>query len=379
MLAVLVARMAFEPFRHPGGKLRIGRIAEALVDAHRRADGIGDELVELDVHDLIARNGLQGGAARRLAALRHVEREVRHLAQVDVVGRHAPRDRGQATQRGDDLFGIAVRVDDARIRVDVEQMPHPGQVVGTLEHPVPARIEPLQGLQLTLVHPVGIGVRRLVEPAPVAGDVGEIEPRRHEEMIAEEVVAFLRVVHVDGVDLVELRPDPLEQREPALGLAEAPVAPAFVLAELVGNGRVGLPERQKARALVQRQEALQQRRAGTREAQDEQRPLDPLLKDLRMLRDQLLKAQPVERALHELALQHECPEQRGLGVLVEGVRTRRQGSQQLRRPVVALQLALHLPHHPLRLDTGPQAQRVDERPERIQQADGPGRSQPNSG
>ena len=152
-------------------------------------------------------------------------------------------------------------------------------MVRALQYPVLVRIEPLQRLQLPLVHAVGVGVRALVPPAPEARHVGEVEAGRHQEVVAEEVVALLRIVDLDGMDLVELGADEVQQRQPVLGLAVAAVLAALVIADFARVGRVAFPERQIAGAAMQRQQTLQQRRAGAGETEYEQRTADLLVRE----------------------------------------------------------------------------------------------------
>ena len=72
----------------------------------------------------------------------------RLIAEIDLVGGHAPGHGRKAAQRRDDLLGIAVRVDDAGVGIGVEQVAQARQVVGAFQHPVLTPIEPLQHLQL---------------------------------------------------------------------------------------------------------------------------------------------------------------------------------------------------------------------------------------
>ena len=199
-------------------------------------------------------------------------------------------------------------------------------------------------------------------------------------MVAEEVIALLGIVDLDGVDLVELRTDEVQQRQPVLGLAVAAVLAALVIADLARIRRIAFPERQEAGARVQRQEPLQQRRAGAGETEHEQRPADLLVEDLGVARDEILERHGVVHALEELPANGERAEQRQIGVAaVEAFGARRQGAAQLRRPVVALVLALRRPHLPFDVDARPQAQRPDQRAQRVEEAQRQRRPEANPG
>ena len=208
------------------------------------------------------------------------------------------------------------------------------------------------------------------KPLPIARQIGVIEAGRHEEVRAKEVVALLRILRLHGVDLGELRADPLQDGERALRLGEASVAPALVHGALARKRRVDLPEREEAGARMQRQQALQQRRARPRQAQHEQRTVDLLFQDLGVAGDVVLEPKRIRRATLELAADDKRPEQRGLHVVVEGFRARRQRSQKRSRPVVALPLALDDALELLRLDPRPKTCGSNKRAQRIQQANG---------
>ncbi len=188
-------------------------------------------------------------------------------------------------------------------------------------------------------------------------------------MVTEEVVALLRIVDLDGMDLVEFGPNEVEQRQPVLGLAVAAVLAVLVVADLTRIRRVALPERQVAGALMQRQQPLQQRRAGACEAEHEQRAADLLVEDLGVTRDEVLERHGIVHALEELPANGQRAEQRQVGVVtVEPFRPRRQRALELRRPVAALVLALRRPHLPLEVDGRPHAQRPDQRAELVEEA-----------
>ena len=199
---------------------------------------------------------------------------------------------------------VAVRHPEARVGKDLRQRVDEERVGRTLQPPARRRAMPLQELQHPLDVAIGGHEIRLVsEPSGVTRDMRERLKDLRFEVMAHEGLTFGRSARRCRQHDLHARKECLAAGQRLLGHGDAWV---IVLRPCLGRraGRDRFPGAQEAGCGVLRQQAAERRRSGTRQPQANQRRLDLLLVDLRMLCIAVLHLQPPGQEIDDLAV--EC-------------------------------------------------------------------------
>lgn len=325
----LATRVVCQEPSHPVLALSRPGDPEVPVRTRECSDGIGENLFELNVHELIRFVGV-------LLAHRHrvVERfgPPFELLLTDPLGIHrigddAPNRINEAGKRRDGLGGVSVRKDEAGIGVFVQQRIEGCEMHRTLEHPSIVHVTALKVLEEMPM--IGIGRRGtlLVYPLLIARDVERDTGLRSEQALREDRHAFLRQF---GPHLVNRG----EGRSHGVHMAE-------VLARLLYPrvGGVGFSLRWGIRELcfpahrgpvggVMGEQVEQDGRAGPRKPDDEQRLLDRYARDLGMLCSMPVDREAtLERRRHRLAASH-TPDPVEICLTLHRIQQNRKSSQE---------------------------------------------------
>ena len=209
-----------------------------------------------------------------------------------------------------------MRHDHPRVRVLTQQRIEHGHVRGRLQHPTLAAKAVLQELQ----HPAVVRVDRLLVDAGVprgerwgllAADPLLARERRHREPDALTRNTRPHLVHraVLGYELVP---------ELDVGLALLDARVRFVGRLLGRRARVPrLPRQRHPMRGVLRQQLVQDRRPRARQTDDEERPLDALVRDRGRGPVRLLDAQPRLERVHDVGAAQDATDQGELRFRVE--------------------------------------------------------------
>ena len=291
-----------------------------LVEPADRLDLAPDERVEVEVED--ARGRQRCGVARahrRLEAGRQPRRPLgADRARVDRVARHAAQQRREGDQRRDDAQRVAVRLHDARVRVLGEQRVQRPQVAGRLQHPAPGRCAPLEVLEPAPVRRVERAMVDRLEPALVVADAVRRREQDRRELVRRDRDALLRQRRAHPVHRLEAGDQLLDAGEVLLDRRDARIG---VEARALGwRPRAHhLPGRRHAIGGIAREQLVQDRRAGARQAEDEERRADGATLDLRVAAQHVLHAQAVLEQAQQIRARDDAAERRQRRLALEGV------------------------------------------------------------
>ena len=194
--------------------------------------------------------------------------------------------------------------DDARIGIDLEQVLQTPHVAAGLQHPALAGTVPLEVLQL----PEMEGVRRpgvcMVHPVLVRWHAELIVEQGRTEAVGHQGHALLRQPRAHRMHgpesrhrRVDRRQDRLAARDPRIGVKARPLRG--------WGGKHALPGHRHTIGGILGKDVVQDRGAGARQADDEHRLHDLLLRDRRILRPIAHEQQAVDEVpQHALARDH---------------------------------------------------------------------------
>ena len=265
---MLLAAVIVEELTHPG--LGVGCVldAPALVDLPDRAEVVGHQRLELHVDDAVGRD-----AAVLTRGDRPVERVEDHfrpqrcdIGDRDVVAEDPPEVREERGQRGDDLDGVAVRLDVARVGVLGLEGREGPEVRARLHDPPVAAVVPPEELQVAPVQPVRRRhVRLRGHPAHVRREV-VLAPEDHAlEVATRDAHALLREPRAGRVHRLHLGSRRVTEVDARLHVVDARVG---VVRRRLGwrDRAVDLPAQRHAIRRVLAEEIVQDRRAGATHA-----------------------------------------------------------------------------------------------------------------
>ncbi len=224
---------------------------------------------------------------------------------------------GKAGARGQDLEGIAVRQDDARIGIDLQQGLQGQQVTGRLEHPPLTGAAPLQMLQKLTVKLVYRPLILAVVPGPVG---------RHGihgfEGVAAEIVAgngnaLLGQPGVNQVHRFKIRHQQIEPLQFPGRSGDAGVRSVGSL--LRRRGRMHhFPNLGGPVGRVLGQQGVQERCAAAGQPGDEQRAADDLSRDGRAAPPIRHHPEPVAQQPHRVFVHADTSDKAELGLGFKG-------------------------------------------------------------
>ena len=238
--------------------------------------------------------------------------------RVDVVAGHAAQHGDQARERGDDLQRIAMRLDDARVGILGEERVERPEMARALQHPALRRTPPLEVLQLAAMRRVDPAQIGPVEPRLVARDAMRGREQHAREVVRGERDALLRQLRAHRVHRLEAGDQAVDARQMLVDRGDARVG-------LVGGalrrrpGMHHLPGHRHAVRRVLRQQLVQDRRPGPRQADDEERAFDPAGRDLGMRRVHGGHAQAILEQTDDIGTGDHAAERGEAGLGLEGV------------------------------------------------------------
>ena len=259
--------------------------AELVVDLVDRRERIGHERAELHVDDPVGGHGAVG--ARRDRAVEPVDEIARELGgdvgDRDVVAPEPAQHAHERAERGDDPQRIAVRLHEQRVRVLGEQRAEAPEVAGRLQHPARRRVPRLQVLQVEAVPAVrGRHVGFVEQPVRVRRHAVLRREDHAAEVAAGHAHALLRQQRAHRVHRLEAGDHELDAVEQLLRRRDARIG-------VVGRGlgrrqrAIDLPRERHAVRGILREEVVQDRGAGARLADDDDRRHDVGVGDLGVL------------------------------------------------------------------------------------------------
>ena len=183
MHAMFVLRIGSEKGLHRRARVTRQRPTEKIVDALDGAERIALDRLEIHVEELRCRRAIAHGEKLIERARPTIRPISGNSLRICAVAERAPQHRRMTRHRRHHAQRIAMRVDDARVGITLEQACEREQVARRLQHPTIAGAFRLQVLQEAMVKIEAELLRRVFEPVLVRRNVvRRVELDAHEDL-----------------------------------------------------------------------------------------------------------------------------------------------------------------------------------------------------